>query len=101
MGRIWLIAALATACAGAGREPALEQPALGQLPTTFEACVAAGGRAEPAARGGRCYLQIPKRRDASAYLHCRTAGGVQRAAGPAGGAGAADSHVCTLIFEPD
>jgi len=95
MGRIWLTAALATACAGTGGEPAL-----GQLPTTFEACVAAGGRVEPAARGGRCYLQIPKRHDASAYLHCREAGGVQRAAGPAGGIGAADSHVCTLIFEP-
>ena len=90
-----LAIALAVACAsGAG-----ERAAPGALPSTFDGCVAARGRVEPAARGGRCYLQLPKNRDAAAYAHCRDAGGLAHAAGPAGSL-SGDSHVCTLVFDP-
>lgn len=95
---------LGLACAGGGPEPsspAEHAPAVGALPTDYAGCLSAGGRAEPARQGGRCYLVLPKGRDASAYLHCRSAGGLPRAAGPAASAEAqGESHVCTLVFEP-
>lgn len=96
-----VLLAAASACQS-GSATQVAPTASGPIPASFSECVRAGGELEARKRGGRCFLRFPKRRDPSAYLHCRDAGGLPRAAGPAGPTNlSGDSHVCTLVFAPD
>jgi len=73
----------------------------GALPSSHAECSAAGGELEAESRGGRCFFYTTPRKDPSAYIHCRESGGVMRAAGRGMAREATgQSHVCTLVFEP-
>ncbi len=95
-----LVLMVSVACSSAS-SPASTSAGIGSLTTTFQECISAGGEVEPPERGGRCFSYYTPRADASAYAHCRDAGGVSGVRGPGRSRHAAgQSHVCTLVFEP-
>lgn len=70
------------------------------FPTSHAECRASSGEVEPERRGGRCFSYYTPRRDVAAYARCRDLGGVPHVVGP-GRRVSGQSHVCTLVFEPE